>query len=114
MANDSSSTSRRHIAIAQSTKIAIINAVEEGTKLKSAKADSFDLPKSTVSTILKNKEKARAVYEKSKFKPEIKKLCTAVYEDIEEALFTWFKQARSMNVPISGPILAIKADITKY
>ena len=65
MVNDSSSsTSRHHKAIAVSTKIAIIDAVEEDTKLKSAIADSFDLPKSTVGTILKNKEKLRAVYEK--------------------------------------------------
>ena len=89
MVNDSSGTSRHHKVIALSTKIAIIDAVEEGTKLKSAIADSFVLPKSTVSTILKNKEKLRAACEKYKFKPERKKLRTAVYEDIEEALFTW-------------------------
>ena len=96
MANDSSSPSRHDKAIALSTKIAAIDAVEEGTKLKSAIADSFCLPKSTVSTILKNEEKLRAAYENSKFKPERKKLRTAVYEDIEKALFTCFKQARSI------------------
>ena len=47
------------------------------------------------------------MYESSKF--ERKRLCTEVYGDIEEALFTWSKQARSMNIPVSGPILAIKA-----
>jgi hypothetical protein len=29
--------------------------------------------------------------------------------ELEEALFIWFRQARSMNVTISGPILRIKA-----
>ena len=28
--------------------------------------------------------------------------------DLEEALFTWFKQARIMNVSLSGPILKMK------
>ena len=58
-----SSTSRRHKAIALSTKIAIIDAVEESTKLISRIEDSFGLPKSTVSKIIKNKEKLGAVYE---------------------------------------------------
>ena len=45
---------RRHKVISLSTKIAVIDAVEARTKLKSEVADSFGLPKSTVSTILKN------------------------------------------------------------
>ena len=76
--------------------------------MKSDVADSFGLPKSTVSTILKNKAKLRDVYENSKFELERKRILAAVYGDIEEALFTWFKQPRSMNIPVSGPILTIK------
>ncbi|GFN99689.1 tigger transposable element-derived protein 6 [Plakobranchus ocellatus] len=30
-------------------------------------------------------------------------------EDVDRALFTWFKDARSKNVPLSGPILVEKA-----
>ena len=48
------------------------------------------------------------VYENSKFELQRKRIRTAVYGDIEEALFIWFKQARSMNIPVSGPILTIK------
>ena len=95
--------SRRHKSL--STKIAVIDAVEVGTKLKSEVADYFGLSKSTVSTILKNKAKLRGVYENSKFELQRKRIRTAVYGDIEEALFTWFKQARNMNIPVSGPIL---------
>ena len=62
-----------------------------------------------MSTILKNKAKLWGVYENPKFELERKIICTAVYGAIEEALFTWFKQARSMNIPVSGPILTIKA-----
>ena len=47
------------------------------------------------------------MYDSSKI--ERKRLCTEVYGDVEEALFTWSRQVRSMNIPVSGPILAIKA-----
>ena len=33
----------------------------------------------------------------------------AAHTDVEEALIIWFIQARSINVPISGPILQVKA-----
>lgn len=82
------------------TKIAIIEAVESG-KQKSEVAKMFD--------ILKNKD-ALQVHAVSKVAPTSKRLRLAAHQDVEEALFIWFKQARSMNVPISGPILKIKAN----
>ena len=86
-----------------STKIAVIVAVEVRTKLKSEVADSFGLNKSTVSTVPNLNFKER------EFELQRKRIRTAVYGEIEEALFPWFKQARSMNIPVSGPILTIKA-----
>ena len=32
------------------------------------------------------------------------------YEEVDNAIFTWFNQARSNNIPISGPILLEKAN----
>ena len=32
-----------------------------------------------------------------------------MHSDLEDALLLWFNQARTMNVPISGPILQAKA-----
>jgi len=37
-------------------------------------------------------------------------LRTAQHKDLEEAALVWFKQQRSLNVPISGPILQTKID----
>ena len=73
------------------------------------KARRYELPRSTISTILKNKEKFKHLFATSKLKPGIKRCRLATYQDVEEALFSWFKQARCMNVPISGPIMKIKA-----
>ena len=67
------------------------------------------MPRSTLSTILKNKEKFKHLFATSKLKPGIICCRLATYQDVEEALFTWFKQARCMNVPISGPSMKIKA-----
>ena len=58
-----------HRSINLSTKIALIEAVETGKETKSKIAESFGLPKSTVSTILKNKVKLREVHESAKFDP---------------------------------------------
>ncbi|KAG0428291.1 hypothetical protein HPB47_024716 [Ixodes persulcatus] len=38
-----------------------------------------------------------------------KRLRHAAYKDVEDALFKWFLDARTMNVPISGPLLLGKA-----
>jgi hypothetical protein len=35
---------------------------------------------------------------------------TAQHTDVEDALFQWFKNVRYLNIPISGPTLAAKAD----
>ena len=86
-----------------------INAVETGIETKSEIARRYELPRSTLSTILKNKEKFKHMFATSKLKPGIKRCRLATYQDVEEALFSWFKQARCMNVPISGPIMKIKA-----
>ena len=49
------------------------------------------------------------MYATSEIKPGRKRLRLAAYSDLEEALFGWFRQARNMNVPLSGPTLKIKA-----
>ena len=92
-------------AIDLATKVAIINAVETGIETKSEIARRYELPRSTLSTILKNKEKFKHLFATSKLKPGIKCCRLATYQDVEKALFSWFKQARCMNVSISGPIM---------
>ena len=49
----------KHRAIDLATKIAVIDAVEAGTRSKTEIAKSFGLPKSTLSTILKKKDQLR-------------------------------------------------------
>ena len=90
------------------SKVAIINAVETGIETNSEKLDATNCL-GVLSTILKNKEKFKHLFATSKLKPGIKRCRLATYQNVKEALFSWFKQARCMNVPISGPIMKIKA-----
>ena len=91
-------------AISLATKIAIIDAVESG-KVKSEVAKSFDLPRSSLSTILRNKERLRELYCCRRSLLSVSE-CVQLHE---KALFIWLRQARSMNVPFPGPILKVKA-----
>ena len=54
--------------------------------MKSLIAQEFSVAESTVSTIMKNKEKLLEAFELSCFLPERKRLQTAAHTDIKEAL----------------------------
>ena len=100
-------------ALTLSKKMEILAAVEkndrEKTTTKTRIALNFGIPKTTLSTIVKNK-KIKEAFELSKFDPQRKRLRVAAYEDLKEALVIWIGQARSQNVPLSGPILIETAD----
>ena len=103
-------TPKKRKALTLETKISILNEVEKGQSPKKDIAKKFDIPQSTLSTILKNKETLREAYEGSESSPARKKFRSAAYSEVEDALFEWFKSQRSQNVPLSGPILLKKAN----
>uniref|UniRef100_H3A7X5 HTH CENPB-type domain-containing protein n=1 Tax=Latimeria chalumnae TaxID=7897 RepID=H3A7X5_LATCH len=80
------------------TKYQIITAVDAGNK-KAIANESGILP-NTLSTILKNRDKIVNAYNSSDF----------TKKEVEDALHMWFKSARNDNIPLSGPILAAKAE----
>ena len=92
------------------TKVAIIEAMERKTKTNAQICREFDLPSSTLYTVLKEKEKLMKAHNNGDFDRDRKKLRTADFADVDKALII-FKQARSQQVPISGPILMEKANI---
>ena len=101
--------SRKRTALSLAKKLKIIEAVEKGDKSRCDVAKEFLVAKSTVSLLCCKKSMFRKAVESQIFCPHRKKNCGAKHKDIEEALLLWFKQARTMNVPISGPILQAKA-----
>lgn len=88
------------------TKLEIIQRVERGEK-KSSVAEAYGIPRSTLSTLLKNKEDIRV-----KAAEKRQGTCRArapAFEKIEKALYTWFLDVRARNLPVDGPMLIEKA-----
>lgn len=63
---------------------------------------------STISTIWRNRDKIKVLFENNSLK--LKRARTSEHKVIEDALLTWFKHQRANNVPINGPILQQKAN----
>ena len=104
------SKSNKKNALSLATKMELLEAVSKNELSKTEICYKFNVPKSTLSTIIKQKEKIEEAYERSRFEPERKLLRTAKYCSMEEATLIWFKQARAMNLPISGSLLGQKAE----
>ena len=89
---------------------AIIEVEQNPGVTKSSIAKKYGVPPNTLSTWLKNKDKYKSSFETSTFGPKSKRMRTAKYEDLEQAVDIWFREARAANIPISGPIIMAKAD----
>jgi hypothetical protein len=76
-----------------------------GNEPKKDVAARFDILSNTLSTILKNKEKIVESYEKLTISPARKRHRLSTHENVDAALYDWFKEKRNQNIPISGPIL---------
>lgn len=63
---------------------------------------------SSVSVWVKSKSKLEEYCAKM---PNRKSMKPSEYEQVNEALFLWFSQAREKGMPISGPILMEKAKL---
>lgn len=105
-------TSRKLKTLSVKEKFKIIEAVELKEKekqknFKSALAKEFNIPTSTLSTILKNKTAILERYYAGDCTRKRKR--DAEFPDLETALLTWFKQCRDQNVSISGVVMREKA-----
>ena len=63
----------------------------------------LNIAPSTLSTFLKGEKQTLTVKETQKFHSKMKKMRRANNDDLDKAMFLWFKQAHAMGTPISGP-----------
>ena len=95
---------RQELTIANKAKL--IEQVESrGAKKKADIAREWGLRPSTLSTIIKNKEKILTQFRSQRYAVGRRRMRTAAYPDVEEALLTWFRYARAAAIPITGPVL---------
>ena len=92
-----------------SRKVDLIRAVEEGQKTRTVLASEFGLSKSSVSDIVKQKDKLLEAYTSGEYAPHRKRMRKSMYSDVEDALLIWLRQSLHFNVPVSGPIIQKKA-----
>ncbi|KAL4103217.1 hypothetical protein QTP88_010050 [Uroleucon formosanum] len=102
------SLKRKLVTLTIAEKVNIISEVTKSGKQKNEIAKQFNIPPSTLSTILKNKDDILQKYETNKGSMKRMKICE--YPDIEVSLLNWFIQCRDLNIPINGPILKEKAE----
>lgn len=90
-------------------KIKIIEEVKKGVKRKKDIASEFGIPASTLSTILKDKDKILKAVEEAPCLPRRKRFKASSFPEIEHAMTEWIKRVRDYNLPISGPLIQEKA-----
>lgn len=101
---------RKRKQLSLEKKIQILRDVETGVKKKDV-AEKYGVPPSTLSTttILKAKESIEDSYNQQAIASGRKKLHRFLFPDVEQALLSWFKDARARNIPVSGALLQRKA-----
>lgn len=100
-------------ALSLEVKVKILRAVDSGRKKKDV-AQDFKIAPSTLSTILSSINKIEEIHANSALKGDRKRDRPSHYPDVEEALFSWFKDVRARNLPVSGALLQTKAATSRF
>jgi hypothetical protein len=98
---------KKRKVLSMEDKVNVKKQIESGKK-KADVCSEFGLVNSTIQTIWKNRDKIVSAFGKNG--SQIKRLRKPEQSDMDEALLKWFKQKRSENVPVSGPLLMSKAE----
>lgn len=98
---------KKRVCLSIKEKVDIISSIQNGTpQIEICRRKN--LSKQTVSTIWTKRGKILvAAGNKS---ANIKKLRNPLRQDVDSALLKWFQMQRSINNPVSGPILKAKAE----
>ena len=83
-------------------KYEALQKIEEGKSTKESVAEEYGVKKNTISTWIANKRKIFEAYESGQVNSSRKKLKKSDNKDLDEAVFTWFKNARLKNITVNG------------
>ena len=99
----------KRVNISITEKYKALQKIEEGKSTKKSVAQEYGIKKNTISTWIANERKIFEAYETGQVNLSRKKLKKSDNKDLDEAVFTWFKNARSNNIPVNGIIIKEKA-----
>ena len=77
--------------------------------MKKSVAEEYGVKKNTISTWIAKKRKIVEAYESGQVNSSRKNFKKSDNKDLDEAVFTWFKNALSNNIPVNGVIIKEKA-----
>ena len=100
------SNKRKSLSLAE--RVDVVKRLE-AQESQSSVAKCFGVHPSAISRITKNKQQILTDWQNNN-NPDRKRKRTGKEDDVEEALLRWFSQARSRQVPVSGPLLMEKAN----
>ncbi|GFS66669.1 uncharacterized protein TNCV_229321 [Trichonephila clavipes] len=98
------SSFKKYKCLTISEKQKVIESVEEGER-KVGVAKAFEIPLSSLSTSLKNKEK---IFSASSSRGR-KRVSKGNFPRLEQYLVSWMRQCRGQNIPMGGSLLKEKA-----
>ena len=99
----------KRVNISITEKYKALQKIEEGKSTKKSVAEEYGVKKNTISTWILNKRKIFKAYESGQVNSSQKRLKKSDNEDLDEAVFTWFKNARSKNIPVNEIIIKEKS-----
>ena len=100
-------TKRKQCAYTPAKKLQILDELDKKLLTRKEILEKHGLPSSTLSTWVKYRAEIEEAHVKTS--GTRKRFRQTSREDMESALYDWFKSARAMNLPVSGPILMEKA-----
>ena len=99
----------KRVNISVTEKYKALQKIEEGKSTKKSVAEKHRVKKNTISTWIADKRKIFEAHESGQVNSSRKKLKKSANKDLDEAVFTWFKNARSNNIPVNGIIIKKRA-----
>lgn len=90
-------------------KYRAIFAVDRGQIKKTDVVREAEVSPSILSTWMKNKDEILSAYEGSSFTPQAKRMRQSQHVTVEKAVELWIREARTSNVPLTGPIILEQA-----
>ena len=97
---------RKRVSLGEKYKA--ITDLESGLK-PSKVAEKYDVPRNTISTWLKKKEEIKSAFKSGEVSSKRKNMRIGQNDNLEKALFSWFKKMRTNNLPVNGTVVKEKA-----
>ena len=73
-------------------------------------ASQYSVSQATVSSILKNSEKLKEKFCGGEVDAKVNRQRLPHQPKVDSTQLSWFKKARANNIPVSGPVLRLKAE----